>query len=112
LASSSNLSFSSYVASSGNTVPASQTISIASSGNPITFRTVVTTSTGGNWLSTTATGSTTSATVTVTADPTGLAPGYYQGVISFVAPGVTGGHQSVTVSLNVSQEYLYLSSTS
>lgn len=68
-------------------------------GTSIAFTTSVTTSSGGNWLSVSPSSGTTPATLTITADPTGLARGVYQGRITVTGGGVS---QDINVILGIS----------
>jgi hypothetical protein len=61
--------------------PQSQTITIASSGGSVPEGASAATTSGGNWLSVTGGGSSPQP-FTVTADPTGLAPGTYTGAVT------------------------------
>jgi hypothetical protein len=71
-----------------------QQISVSGSGFSIVFH--VDTG-GGSWLRAAPTDGTTPGVVNVTADPTGLAPGYYLGVVSIGIRGVTNSQQEVPV---------------
>ena len=65
--------------------PVSTTITLSTGNNPpVSFSLDVTAST---WLSVTPLSGTTPATVTVTADPTGLRPGNYSGSVAFSSSG-------------------------
>ena len=81
----------------------------ASNASAISFTAIAATSNGGNWLAISINAATTPATVTVSVNPAGIAPGYYNGIVSFVAPGVIDGHSFVIVYLNVSKPVLNLS---
>ena len=105
------LTFQSFVVASGNSTPAAQTISVATTGGAVAFRPTISTSSGGNWLSITG-DTTTPSTITVQADPAGLAAGSYYGTVSFVAAGVAGGHSTVSVALIVQRPVMYLGQSS
>jgi hypothetical protein len=79
-------------------VPAPQPVSISAS-KPIAFTVSVSPSTP--WLSATG-GGATPAIVTVTADPTGLAPGNYQGQVLVDAPGAANTPLTIPVTVTVS----------
>jgi len=85
--------------------PLAHPIAVSSFGSAFNFQAAVSTLTGGNWLSVTpASGSASSSlltTATITADPTGLAPGSYYGRVDFSAAGVVGSPRSVEVVLSV-----------
>jgi hypothetical protein len=68
-----------------------------------------TASANASWLVLSATSGTTPETLSVSANPAGLAPGTYSGAITVTAPGATNGPQTVTVTLTVTN--LLLSST-
>ena len=83
---------------SGTTAPGAQNLSVASSGTRLTF---TASATGGSWLTIgPATGST-PATVKVSASPTGLAAGTYNGTITITSDGASNSPQTVPVKLVV-----------
>lgn len=92
------------VAESAGPLPA-HAITLASSGDAIAFTAAASTLTGGNWLSVTPSsgsapsGSTT--TVSISANPAGLAAGTYFGRVDIGAPGAVSPVQSVEVELSV-----------
>lgn len=98
-ASPSALSFT-YTAGS-STFPPGQNVSLTSSGTPINFTDVASTTSGGSWLSVTPAGGTTPATSTVSAAPGSLAPGTYNGSVTFTPTGAANGPQTVAVTLTV-----------
>src|SRR5260370_27859937 len=57
--------------------------------------------TGGAWLSATPTTGNTPGTVTVSANPAGLAPNTYNGMVTIASTGATGSPQTVNVKLTV-----------
>ncbi len=77
--------------------PSSQSLTISSSGS--TSAISVSTSAVTPWLHASVAG----ITVTISADPTGLAPGIYQGVVQIIAPGAGNSPLSVPVTLTVPQ---------
>jgi len=86
-----------FAYTSGNPNPASQTVSVASAGPAVTF-TATASSTG--WLSVSPTTATTPATLTVSADPTGMGGGTYNGSIAL--SGNSGALQfTINVTLTV-----------
>lgn len=97
----------------GAPAPAAQMIVINSTTTGLTFAATATTFNGGAWLSVTPTGGSTSASVTVTANGTGLAPGSYSGVITFQVPGAANTPVSVPVTLTVgpAQSFMISSTT-
>jgi len=92
-----------FTQAQGGAAPAAQTVNVtstgAASGAQITFAAAVTLNQGQNWLTVTPTNATTPATLTVTANGAGLAPGTYTGQIALSSPGVA--QQTVSVTLNV-----------
>src|SRR6202035_4723668 len=76
------------------------TIRVTSSGAPIAF---TASPSGGNWLSVSSTGGTTPATLTVSVNIAGLAPGQYSGVIALSAPGASNATSSVAVTFSMSR---------
>jgi uncharacterized protein (TIGR03437 family) len=81
----------------GGTAPAAQTFMVATGNTPLSF----TVTSPGPWLQVSPMSGTTPATVTVTANPTGLAPGTYGGNITVNATG-SSGSATVAVTLIVS----------
>src|SRR5207248_451737 len=84
--------------------PASQTLNVTSSGastggGQITFAAAASLNQGQNWLTVNPTNATTPASLTVTANGSGLAPGTYTGQIILSSPGVNP--QTVNVTLTV-----------
>jgi uncharacterized protein (TIGR03437 family) len=80
----------------GGATPLSQTISVAASGGTVQIG--ASTISSGNWLSVAVSSATTPSTITVSANPTSLAPGSYQGSIQINGAGL---QIPVTVSLTV-----------
>jgi hypothetical protein len=79
-------------------IPTPQSVSVSAS-SPISFTATVSPSTP--WLGVTG-GGTTPAIVTVTLDPTGLAPGDYQGQVLVDAPGAANTPLIIPVTVTVS----------
>ena len=95
-----------FISSPGSLVPPAQTITInTSSTTPISFSAAANTLTGGNWLMVAPTSGTSSSSaagqVSVTVNPAGLAPGVYQGTVSFTLQGNPTAVRTVNVSLLV-----------
>jgi Viral BACON domain len=85
--------------------PSSQTVSVTA-GNAATTWGVTTSA---PWLTATASSSFTPGTLTVTANPTGLAQGTYSGTVTLSAPGATGSPLAISVSFGVQTAILSLS---
>jgi uncharacterized protein (TIGR03437 family) len=79
------------------TAPPAQTLQVAGSQN---FTAIAATSSGGTWLAVTPASGTNNATLSVTVNPAGLAPGTYDGTITVTPAGGTA--QTVAVTLTVS----------
>jgi uncharacterized protein (TIGR03437 family) len=84
--------------STSNATTQSQTLFVSAS-TPTTFQVNATTSSGGNWLTISTGSGTTNTSLTVTANPAGLANGTYNGTLTFNSNGNT---QTVSVSFAVS----------
>jgi uncharacterized protein (TIGR03437 family) len=82
----------------GQTTPTISSLTVTSTF-PSTFQVVPTTTTGGNWLSVNPTNSNTGTTVSVSANPTGLFAGTYNGNLAVVVAGV--GTVNVPVAFTV-----------
>jgi len=92
----SSLSFS-YAA--GTTTSGSKTLSLASStGSALSY---TATASGGSWLSVSSASGSTPGSVSVSANPTGLAAGSYNGTVTVTASGASNSPQSVPVTLTV-----------
>jgi uncharacterized protein (TIGR03437 family) len=87
-------------AASGGVISDAQTISIGSSPPGLIYLLGPSTTTGGSWLKTDVTSGNLPASVQVTADPTNLQPGTYQGLIRIIAGG---GATSLAVNLTVAK---------
>jgi hypothetical protein len=81
----------------GGTLPPPQRVAISSTGSALGF----TASASSTWLSTTALSGVTPATLSIAADPRGLAPGTYLGTVMVSATGGRNTPQVVRVSLVV-----------
>jgi hypothetical protein len=77
---------------------ATNTVPLFTNGQPAAFTLSTSTNSGGNWLSVTPSSGTTPATLSVTANPAGLAAGVYSGAITVQGPGNT---LSIVVELMV-----------
>ena len=92
----------------GGTAPGAVTVGLTSSGTPINFTTAAATATGGNWLAVTpASGATAAAggaatNISITATPTGLAPGTYTGTVTVTSANASNSPQVINVTLVVS----------
>jgi len=91
-----SLSFS-YI--SGSTTPGIQNLSIASSGTALMF---TATASGGSWLTISLATGSTPTTMKVSANPTGLAVGTYNGTITITSSGASNSPQTIPVQLVVS----------
>jgi len=92
----SSLSFS-YAA--GSTTTGTKTLSVASSTASALSYTA--TASGGSWLSVSSASGSTPGSVTVSANPTGMAAGTYNGTITVTSSGASNSPQSVPVTLTV-----------
>jgi len=89
----------SFTAQVGGAAPAGQSISVTSSAPtvPLNYTVTASTSAGGGWLSVSPPGGTTPETVSVTANPAGLAAGAYIGAVT-----IGGATVSVTFTVTAS----------
>ncbi len=83
----------------GDSNPGTEAISVHSTGVAFNFSA---TAAGGNWLTVTPPNGTTHGTLYITANPTGLATGTYNGSISITSAGASNSPQVVPVTLVVS----------
>jgi uncharacterized protein (TIGR03437 family) len=90
----------------GTTPPAAASVTPGSTGAAVAY--TVTTS-GGSWLVVTPTSGTTPTPVSIGVNPLTLGPGTYNGTVNFTASGVT---QSISVTLNVTNNPMLVTSTS
>jgi len=94
-----------FQAGSGATSVPAQSVSVSNAGSGTLNYAASASTLAGNWLSVSpASGTTTSepAQVSIQANPAGLAPGVYSGLVNISAPGAVNGTQSVEVTLTVS----------
>jgi uncharacterized protein (TIGR03437 family) len=90
----------SFSAQLGGAAPPAQNLRISAT-QPTAFNATVS---GGNWLSVTPVSGTTPRTLSVSANPTGLAAGTHNATITINAPGATNSPQQVNVTLTVSNQ--------
>ena len=79
----------------------SQTVNLISSGPPIPVIVSASTATGANWLIATAAGGQAATAVTVSADPTNLAPGTYGGTVLITPQDTTITPVRIPVTITV-----------
>ena len=92
-----------FQAAAGAGVPA-QTVTLTNAGTGALSFTATASTASGNWLSVSpASGTITTAPaqVSIQANPAGLAPGVYSGLVQFSGSGIANGTQSLEVSLTV-----------
>jgi Viral BACON domain len=85
----------------GGATPATQTINVSSTGAAIPIQANARVLGGSNWLMVNAGTPTTPSAVTVTVNPSGLAPGLYQGAIDITSSGSGNITRTTPVLLNV-----------
>ena len=90
-----------FVWTTGSALPQAQTVTLSSSGVPLS----ASISTSATWIKAQPSGSITlvglPGTVQVSVDPSGLAPGHYDGKVSFSSSTATNKTATVTVGLDV-----------
>ncbi len=92
----------------GTAFPPAQSLSLSSSGIAIAFNATASTTLGGNWLIVSPQSGATAASgagatnLTVQVNPTGLAAGSYNGLITVTATGASNTTQTIPVTLLVS----------
>ncbi|MGI8991789.1 MAG: BACON domain-containing protein [Bryobacteraceae bacterium] len=86
---------------SGGAALTPQTVALTSSTGTIGYTAAVATTTGGPWLQVSPTTASTPASLTVTADPTGLAAGIYDGTITLTLTGAGVATVTIPVTLSV-----------
>jgi uncharacterized protein (TIGR03437 family) len=91
-----------FVAASGSNAPPAQSIAVSNSGTGTLNFTATASTLSGNWLTASPTSGTAPAQVSIQANPTGLAPGTYSGLVQFTGTGAVNGSQAVEVTLTVS----------
>jgi hypothetical protein len=85
----------SFAATQGGAGPAAQTLSVVNTGgDPLPF----TASASAPWLTVSASGAAAPATLTVTANPAGLAPGTYNATVTVDGGGASGSPSQSTLS--------------
>jgi hypothetical protein len=89
-----------FGAQPGSTPPP-KTVNIAAGGAFTAWTFSVSTTSGGPWLNAAASGTLMPATLTVSANPAGLAEGVYNGSITVYAPGATGAPVTIPVTFGV-----------
>ncbi len=89
----------SFTYASGSTTSGTQNLSVASSGSVLS---ITATASGGGWLTVTPGTGSTPAMLKVSANPTGMAAGTYNGTITITSAGAANTPQTVPVSLVVS----------
>ncbi len=87
-------------ASSSTSLQASAIVGITSSGAAMNFTTAVSAPSGGNWLSVSSSSNVTPATLTVSANASGMAAGAYSGTITVTPTGASVA-QTIAVTLGV-----------
>ncbi|HUS08345.1 MAG TPA: SBBP repeat-containing protein [Bryobacteraceae bacterium] len=92
------LSFS-YTA--GGSLPPGQTVVIFSPGASLIFSAAASTASGGSWLSVSPVSGSVGTTLTITVNPSGLAPGAYTGAVTLAPSGTGNTPQTIPVTLNV-----------
>jgi len=92
-----------FTAASGTSPATSLTATVGNTGGgTLTFTAAATTDRGGNWLNASPASGTAPSTLTVTANPAGLAPGFYTGTVTVTGgTGVTNSPQRIAVTLTV-----------
>jgi uncharacterized protein (TIGR03437 family) len=97
-ASPTSLTFSGF---SHGSVAAPMAVSVNSSSFGLPFQVTTNTASGGNWLQTDVASGSSPATVNVTANPAGLAPGTYQGTVTLTSPYANPSTIAIAVTFNV-----------
>jgi uncharacterized protein (TIGR03437 family) len=87
----------------GSAPAGSQTLSVGSSGAPFDFNASTATESGGNWLFLTPVNGSTPASLTISVNPIGLAPGSYKGSVTILPAQAGIALQTVPVSLSILQ---------
>jgi len=85
----------------GGSAPAAQAFQLASSGAVINWNATATTASGGAWLQITPPSGATPASLSVSVNPTGLAPGTYNGSVTITSSNATNSPQTVPIILTV-----------
>ena len=85
----------------GGTVPSVISLQVSSTGSQIPFTAAATVSGGANWLTVSPASGSTPATLSVSVNPTGLAPGDYSGTVTVTSSSASNSPQTRTVTLKV-----------
>jgi hypothetical protein len=88
----------SFIYGAGSTTSGSQQLTVSSSGSALSF---TASASGGAWLSISPASGSTQTTLTVMANPTGMAAGTYKGSISITSTGAGNSPQTVPVTLTI-----------
>ncbi|MEO8099465.1 MAG: hypothetical protein ABI811_17330 [Acidobacteriota bacterium] len=88
-------------ASVGDTTPKTANVSITSTAGVLQFSVEASAQSGGNWLSVSPLSGSTAATITLSANPSGLAAGTYTGRIIITAPAAANGPLNVPVTITI-----------
>jgi uncharacterized protein (TIGR03437 family) len=87
-----------FRAVAGDPAPAPQILYVTAKNKAISFTAVTS---GGNWLQVTPTSANTPANLSVSANPAGLTPGTYEGVVSIRSAAAINSPQDIRVTLDV-----------
>ena len=85
----------------GGSLPGTQALSLGSTGDVLNLTVAASTQSGGAWLTVDAPSVTTPASIEVSANPTGLSPGSYQGMLNIFASDASVAPLAVPVTLTV-----------
>ncbi len=86
----------------GDLVPLTQTVSVRSSSTTVqSFTAVASVVNGSGWLGASAATGSTPATLTLSVNPTGLAPGTYFGAVTLTPSGTNASPQPISLTLTV-----------
>ena len=90
-----------FLAAVGSSAAMTQTLGVGANGKNFPFQIAASTSAGGNWLSVSKASATTPIDLTITANPSGLAPGTYNGTLTLSASVATNSPFTVPVTLTI-----------
>ena len=92
-----------FTSTVSGTAPAAQTVTVGSSGAALSYNAVAATTTSPSWLSVTPASGTTAAnpTLTISADPSKLTAGTYNGTVTVSSPGAGNSPATINVVLTV-----------
>ncbi len=93
----------SYSFQIGSQAPAAQAVNVTSTGGSLSFTPTGAVTSGGNWLTLSSSSGTTPANVTVSVNPSGLAPGAYTGTITVASSAASNSPLTINVTLTVTQ---------